>query len=64
MADFHLYDHGSVVILDAVSTQAQAWVAEHLPEGALTWGRHGVVIEPRYVAPILQGITDDGLEVA
>ena len=63
MTDFTLTDHGSVVILTAVSKAARAWVAEHLPDDAQTWGRAGMVIEPRYAAGIVAGITQDGLEV-
>lgn len=63
-ADFHLYDHGTIVLLDAITPAAQAWVDEHLPEDRSTWGRHGSVIEHRYVAAIIEGILADGLEVA
>lgn len=63
MADFTLADHGSVVILTAVSKAAKAWASEHLPSDAQTWARHGSVIEPRYVDAIVDGIINDGLEV-
>lgn len=63
-ADFTVFDHGSIVILNALTEQAQAWVDEHLPEDRLTWGVNGVVIEPRYVDAIIEGIIDAGLDVA
>jgi hypothetical protein len=62
--DFTVSHHGSIAILTAVSAAAQAWRREHLPEDALTWGRNDVVIEPRYLSAILDGIVGDGLEVA
>lgn len=62
MTDFLFTDHGSVTVLTPLTVAARDWVAEHLPDDALTFGR-GIVIEPRYVAPILEGIADDGLEV-
>lgn len=41
---------------------ATAWIDEHLPADAIFW-TDGVVIEHRFVAPIVAGILDDGLEV-
>jgi hypothetical protein len=58
--DFTVADHGSIVILTPLTEAAQDWVADHLPEDAMTWGG-GIVIEPRYVALILAGIGEDGL---
>lgn len=63
MTDFLFANHGSVTILTPLTEAAQDWVAEHLPDDALTLGS-GVVIEPRYVAPILEGLVDDGLTVS
>jgi len=59
--DFLVADHGSICILQALTDEAKAWVDEHLPEDALTWGPNGTVIEPRYLPPILDGIEGDGL---
>jgi hypothetical protein len=55
--------HGSVVILRYETDAARAWVDEHLPADAMTLGRNGIVIEPRYLAAILKGIVNDGLIV-
>ncbi|HTE40299.1 MAG TPA: hypothetical protein VK629_05700 [Steroidobacteraceae bacterium] len=65
MPDFTFQNHGSICILVPVSEAAQAWRDAHLPaegEDCQEWGG-GVVIEPRYVADILDGITNDGLSV-
>lgn len=59
--DFILFDHGSVCVLNPRSEAAVTWIDEHISDEALRWGRHGVVIEPRYVAAILDGINSDGL---
>lgn len=61
--DFELHDHGSVCILFAKTKAAEAWVDEHLPADAQTWGVNGIVIEPRYVEAIATGIIADGLEI-
>lgn len=62
--DFSVADHGSVVILSALSDAAQQWVAEHLADDALTWGPNGTVIEPRYVSDIVTAMIHGGLEGA
>lgn len=59
-ADFFLQDNGSIVILLPLTTEAKAWVADHIPDDALRFGK-GIVIEPRYVDDICNGIVDDGL---
>ncbi len=63
MTDFLFVNHGSVTILTPLTKAAKVWVAEHLPDDALTFGR-GTVIEPRYAGPILEGLVDDGLTVS
>lgn len=60
--DFYLQDEGSIAILIPLSDAAEDWVAEHLPEDATRWG-NGVVVEHRYVAPIVDGLTADGLSI-
>lgn len=60
--DFLFANHGTVTILTALSQFAKNWLAEHLPAHAMRWGG-GVVIEPRYALPILNGILDAGLTV-
>jgi hypothetical protein len=62
MTDFTFNDHGSIAILTPLTEAAKDWVAVHLPDNALTFGG-GVVIEPRYVDHILEGIDEDGLTV-
>ena len=61
--DFLLLNHGSICVLHALSDDARAWVDQHLSDESLTWGPSGTVIEPRYVAPILEGIEADGITI-
>lgn len=63
MADFQLLSCGTICVLTAESEAAQQWTTEHLPDDRQLWGRNGTVIEPRYVAPILEGIINDDLTV-
>lgn len=59
--DLTFEDHGSIVIMFANSDAGREWVADHIPEDAPRWGRHGVAIEPRYAEDIVRGAQDDGL---
>lgn len=62
MTDFSFANHGSITLLTPRSRKAKSWLNEHINEEAQYWGA-SVVIEPRYVGAILQGIADDGLTV-
>lgn len=60
--DVRVINHGSIVVLDALTIKAEEWLTEHLPDDVQRWGRAGYVVEPGYVADILMGLEDDGLE--
>lgn len=60
--DFTIADHGSICILFALSEAAQQWVDTRISDDALTWGRNGTVIEPRYVSDIVTAMIHDGLQ--
>lgn len=61
--DFRIADHGSIVILRAISDPAKDWVEAYLPKDA-QHGFGGTVIERRYFADIYDGITTDGLTIS
>jgi hypothetical protein len=61
--DFKLENHGSVFLLRPLNSVAKDWMDEHLPMDSPEtqfWGS-AIVIEPRYIAPIVDGILADGL---
>lgn len=63
--DFHLENHGSIVLLRPLSASAELWVEENIgADNGYQPYFPTVVIEPRYVQPILNGIIADGLVVA
>jgi len=62
-SDFLCENHGSIFLLRPLSQSAQSWVEEHLPTDA-QWFGNAVVIEPRYVWAIVEGIQNDGLAVS
>lgn len=62
--DIRITNHGSIVILHAISEAAREWLDENLAGDVQTWGPTGYVVEPRYVDPIIDGAIADGLEVS
>lgn len=60
MSDLQFTNHGSIVLLAALTEAGQEWVSEHLPDDAMTFG-NAIVIEPRYVAAIAEGAVAAGL---
>jgi hypothetical protein len=62
--DFVVENHGSIFLLKPLTPSATSWVEEHIGQG------NGyqpyfptVVVEPRYITDIVQGIQSDGLMV-
>ena len=61
--DFVLENHGSLFLHRPLNSAAKEWIQNHLPVDSPEtqfWG-DAIVIEPRYVAPIVDGIIGDGL---
>ena len=63
MADFYLANLGSILTLTPTSDRARGRVADNIPEDSLVWGACSIAIEPRYIGPIVDGITADGLSI-
>lgn len=62
MADIIVNNHGSIIILIGLSDAGTAWLEESLDPDAMRWGG-GYAVEPRHAQTIIDGATDDGLEV-
>lgn len=64
MTDFSFANHGSLCLLTARSRKAKRWVQDNvaITEQTQFWAG-SIAIEPRYAAPILDGIIDAGLTV-
>jgi hypothetical protein len=61
--DFQLENHGSLFLLRPLTSAATEWMQEHLPVDSPEtqfWG-DSIVIEPRYLEPIVEGILADAL---
>ena len=61
--DFSVENHGSIFLLRPITPSAFEWVREHIPDDAQYFG-NAVVVEHRYIEDIVDGIQNDGLEVA
>jgi hypothetical protein len=63
--DFELVNHGSLFLLRPLNSAAKDWMGEHLPidNPETQFWCDSLVIEPRYVGPIIDGILADGLVV-
>ena len=63
--DFLVENHGSILILKPLSPSAVAWIEEHIGhDNGYQPHFPTVVVEPRYIAEIVQGIQNDGLLVS
>ena len=64
-ADFLFQNHGSVCLLQPLTPAGEQWFGENLPvdNPETQFFGSSIVIEPRYVAAILEGIRNDGLRV-
>lgn len=58
--DFVVSNHGSIFLLQPLTTAALAGTDEHLPAERQLWGS-SAVIEHRFIADIVAGIQRDGL---
>ena len=61
--DFKLENNGSLFLLRPLSSAAKEWMKEHLPVELpeTQFWNDAIVIEARYVTPIVDGIIGDGL---
>lgn len=60
---FEIENHGSLCLLRPLNPVATHWMQENLPmrnPETQFWGS-AIIIEPRYLGPIVDGIIGDGL---
>jgi len=62
MDDFMVTGGGSLFTLKPLTPAARQWVDEFIDPNAQHWGG-GIVIEHRYIEPIVDAIINDGLSV-
>lgn len=57
-------NHGSLFVFTPDDDDARAWVEENVGDGNTQTWAGGVVVEPRYIHPIVHGFRDAGGEVS
>lgn len=61
--DIHYTNHGSLIGIQPFTDAGEEWLTEMLPDDVQCLGNVRYV-EPRYATAIIDGMIDDGLEVA
>lgn len=61
--DVQIDNHGTVFLVTPVTAFAERWVEEHLTLEGWQWMGHSFAVEPRCVAPLVEGMRGDGLRV-
>jgi len=60
--DVHIVNHGSIILCHLYTPEASAWVEENVAGEAQFFGT-ALVVEPRYLADLIAGMREAGLEV-
>jgi hypothetical protein len=63
VVDITVANHGTIVLVRPTTPAGEAWIDEYV-DPAATWFGDQLVVEPRYVAPLVEGMFADGLAVA
>jgi len=54
---FSIEDHGSIVLVRPLTADVSEWLAEHT-DGQ--WFGNALVVEPRYVGDLVEGLIGEG----
>ena len=54
---FSIENHGSLVLIRPLTNDVQEWLEEHT-DGQ--WFGNALVVEPRYVLPLVEGLIEEG----
>ena len=67
--DFHLQNEGTIMLLAPLNSKAESFIDKYIKEpneeqgGVQEWAGQ-VVVEPRYVGPLVDGILSQGFTIA
>ena len=64
MSDIQIENHGTIVLIRALTAVGKAWVEEHVEAEAWQYLGEAIAAEPRAVPLVINGMLADGLEVA
>ena len=60
--DVRIENHGSLFLVHPLTPCATQWIQENILEESQSFG-DALVVEPRYIEVLVQGMVNDGLEV-
>ena len=61
--DVRVAFHGSICLVSPESEAAEAWINEHVDTEEAQFWAGALVVEPRYLEPLVEGMVGDGLTV-
>ena len=56
---FHVEDQGSIILIRPLTEDVEKWLKENVAEDA-QWFGGALVVEPRYLAPLIEGMFEEG----
>ena len=59
MPEFTVADHGSIVLITPTTDECRIFLEDHVDEEA-QWFGHALVVEPRYVGSLIEGLIEWG----
>jgi hypothetical protein len=62
--DVQVENHGSLFLFRPLSDCAEDWIEQHVDVSSATYFGGALVVEPRYVGLIAEGMLEDGLRIA
>lgn len=63
MSDIRVENHGTIMLVIPESDAAREWIDENVHTEGWQWIGPALAIEPRYLPELLQGASDDGLQI-
>jgi hypothetical protein len=57
---FTIENHGSIVLIRPLTSDVEEWIEEHVGGEETMYFGNAVVVEPRYVAPIVEALIAEG----
>ena len=64
MCDFHISDHGTVILIRPVSEAAHQWVEENVVVEPWQWFGGALGVDHRFARDLLDGIAAAGFEIS
>jgi hypothetical protein len=59
---FTVEDHGTLILVRPLTHDVRTWLEENVAEDVQWWGG-AIVVEPRHLAPLVEGMFEEGFTV-